>query len=52
MSDDPNKLGYPKDYMITVDDIIIQTGSRMIIMLLNKVITMPGLPKKPKYEDM
>ena len=51
LSDDATKLGYPKDYMITVNDIIIQTGSRMLIFLLNKVITMPGLPKEPKYEE-
>ena len=52
ISDDPKKLGYPKDYLLTVNDIIIQTGSRMIILLLNNVITMPGLPKEPKYENM
>lgn len=52
ISDDKEKLGYPKDYMISVKDIIIQTGSRMLIFLLNDVITMPGLPKNPKYEEM
>ncbi|MDD6223574.1 MAG: formate--tetrahydrofolate ligase [bacterium] len=51
ISDDPNKLGYPKDYLITVQDIIVQTGSRMIVFLLNKVILMPGLPKNPQYEN-
>lgn len=51
ISDDKEKLGYPKDYMITVKDIIIQTGSRLLIFLLNDVITMPGLPKKPRYEE-
>lgn len=51
ISDNASKLGYPKDYMITVNDIIIQTGSRMLIFLLNNVITMPGLPKFPKYEE-
>ena len=51
ISDDKNKLGYPKDYSISVRDILIQTGSRMIIVLLNKIITMPGLPKKPNFEE-
>lgn len=51
ISDDAKKLGYPKDYRIVVDDIIIQTGSRMLIFLLNKVITMPGLPQNPRYEE-
>lgn len=52
ISDDKEKLGYPKDYAISVRDIIIQTGSEMIIVLLNNIITMPGLPKKPNFEDM
>ena len=51
ISDDAKKLGYPKDYRIVVDDIVIQTGSRMLIFLLNKVITMPGLPQNPRYEE-
>ena len=51
ISDDKEKKGYPKNYVMNVDDIIIQTGSRMIILLLNKVLTMPGLPKKPRYEN-
>jgi len=52
ISDDKEKLGYPKDYSISVRDIIIQTGSQMIIVLLNNIITMPGLPKKPNFENM
>jgi len=52
ISDDKNKLGYPKNYSISVQDILIQTGSEMIVVLLNKIITMPGLPKKPNFEEM
>ncbi len=52
ISDNPELLGYPKDYTIHVRDIVIQTGSKMIVVLLNKIITMPGLPKVPNYEDM
>lgn len=52
ISDDKNKLGYPKDYTISVRDILIQTGSQMIVVLLNNIITMPGLPKIPNYEEM
>ena len=52
ISDDETKLGYPKDYTLNVRDIVIQTGSEMIIVLLNKIITMPGLPKHPNFENM
>lgn len=51
ISDNKEVKGYPKNYVMNVDDIIIQTGSRMIILLLNKVLTMPGLPKKPRFEN-
>lgn len=52
ISDNPEILGYPKNYTITVKDIIIETGSRMLIMILNNVVTMPGLPKNPRYIEM
>jgi len=52
ISDNKDLLGYPKDYTIHVKDIRIQTGSRMIIFLLNDIITMPGLPKEPNYINM
>ena len=52
ISDNKDLLGYPKDYVIHVKDIRIQTGSKMIVVLLNDIITMPGLPKVPNFEDM
>lgn len=52
ISDDKDLLGYPKDYTIHVKDIRIQTGSKMIVVLLNDIITMPGLPKVPNFESM
>ena len=52
IGDDEKMLGYPKDYTLHVRDIVIQTGSEMIIVLLNKIITMPGLPKHPNFENM
>ena len=49
ISDDKKKLGYPKDYTVTVRDIDIMNGSRIIVVKLNDVITMPGMPKEPNY---
>lgn len=40
------------DKTLHIKDIIIQTGSEMIIVLTDKIITMPGLPKHPNYESM
>ncbi|MEG0994471.1 MAG: formate--tetrahydrofolate ligase [Bacilli bacterium] len=50
ISDDPKKLGYPKDYTITVKDICLYNGAGFITVLLGDIMTMPGLPKVPNYE--
>lgn len=52
ISDNKDLLGYPNDYTLHVRDIMIQTGSEMIVVLLNKIITMPGLPEHPNYENI
>ena len=49
ISDDPKKLGYPKDYEIFVRDIDILNGCGMIVVYLNDIMTMPGLSKNPSY---
>ena len=50
ISDDPKKLGYPKDFDVTVRDIEIRSGAGFITVLLGSILTMPGLPKSPNYE--
>ena len=52
LTDNKDVKGYPKDFKIYVKDINICTGSKMIVVLLNDIITMPGLPKVPNYENM
>ena len=52
ISDDPKKLGYPKDYEINVKDIRLYNGAGFITVLLGNIMTMPGLPKKPNYEQI
>lgn len=52
LSDDKEKLGYPKNYSVSVQDISIDTGSEMVIVYLNQILTMPGLPEHPNYEQM
>ena len=50
ISDDPKKLGYPKDFEVIVKDIHLNAGAGFITVFLGKILTMPGLPKKPNYE--
>lgn len=47
ISDDPKKLGYPKNYSITVKDIRIYNGAGFITIYLGNILTMPGLSKTP-----
>lgn len=52
LSDDAKKLGDPRDYEITVKDIRLYAGAKFITVLLNDIMTMPGLPKIPNYEKI
>lgn len=52
ISDDPKKLGYPKDYTISVTDVRLYSGAGFITVLLGNIMTMPGLPEKPNYEKI
>ena len=52
LSDDKNKLGYPKNYSITVRNVKLYNGAGIITILLGNIMTMPGLPKKANYEQI
>lgn len=52
ISDDPKKLGYPKDYEITVRNVSVDSGAGFIVVYMGKIMTMPGLSKNPAYENM
>lgn len=47
LSDDPNLLGRPEEFTVTVKEIRISAGAGFIVALLGDIMTMPGLPKKP-----
>lgn len=51
-SDDSKKLGSPKDFQVLVKDINIYNGAEIITVLLNDIMTMPGLSKIPSYEKI
>ncbi len=52
LTDDKNALGAPKDFEITVKDIEVRTGAGFVVVLLGKMLLMPGLNKTPAYEGM
>jgi len=52
ISDDHTKLGYPKDYTITVKDIKLYKGAGFITVFLGNILTMPGLSRKSNFENI
>lgn len=52
LSDDPKKLGYPKDYTVTVKEIRLYRGAGFITVLLGDILTMPGLSRCPNLENI
>ncbi len=47
LSDDPAKLGRPRDYDLTVREIKLSAGAGFIVVLTGTIMTMPGLSKQP-----
>lgn len=46
-SDDPKKLGAPRNFEITVRDVKLNAGAGFIVCYTGEIMTMPGLPEKP-----
>ena len=47
LSDDPKKLYINEPFDITIRDIELRTGAKMIVALAGNMLLMPGLPKEP-----
>lgn len=51
-SDDPSRLGAPRDFEITVRDIKVDGGAGFLVAITGDIMTMPGLPKVPAAEHI
>ena len=51
-SDDPKNLECDGDYNIHVQDVDLKAGAGFAVVLAGKIMTMPGLPKKPAAEQI
>jgi len=47
LSDDPNKLGRPKNFVITASTVRLCNGAEFIVVETSDVMTLPGLPAVP-----
>lgn len=52
LSDDPSKLGRPREFRVTVRDMKASVGAGFLYPLMGNIETMPGLPKHPNAESM
>jgi formate--tetrahydrofolate ligase len=52
LTDDPKVLGRPENFDITVRGIEINAGAGFVVVLTGDILRMPGLPRKPRAEDI
>lgn len=50
LSDNPELLGRPKDFVVTVREIEVASGAGFIIPITGEIMRMPGLPEEPAAE--
>lgn len=52
LSDNPELLGRPKDFVVTVREIEIASGAGFVIPITGEIMRMPGLPVHPSAENI
>ena len=52
LSDDPKRLGRPRDFTVHVTDAALSAGAGFVVALCGEIMTMPGLPKVPQAEKI
>ena len=52
LSDNPDLIGRPKDFVVTVREIEIASGAGFLIPITGDIMRMPGLPEHPSSENI
>ena len=52
LSDNPDLIGRPKDFLVTVRQIVISSGAGFLVPITGEIMRMPGLPKKPSAQNI
>lgn len=47
LSDDPKRLGRPRDFEMTVREVYVSAGAGFVVAITGAIMTMPGLGKTP-----
>lgn len=51
-SDDASAVGAPTDFSLNVQDVVVNSGAEMIVVIMGNIMRMPGLPKEPSANHM
>jgi formate--tetrahydrofolate ligase len=52
LSDNPELLGRPRDFIVTVREIEIAAGAGFVVPITGEIMRMPGLPNVPSAESI
>ncbi|MDR0326632.1 MAG: formate--tetrahydrofolate ligase [Oscillospiraceae bacterium] len=52
LSDDAKKLGRPKGFRVTIDELRVSAGAGFVVAVAGGMMTMPGLTATPAYEKI
>ena len=52
LSDDPEKLGVPQNFTVTIRSLRVCAGAGFVVAMAGDILTMPGLPKHPAAEKI
>ncbi len=52
LSDDPQKLGKPEGFTVTIRDVKLSSGAGFVVAYAGDIMTMPGLPKVPAANNI
>jgi formate--tetrahydrofolate ligase len=47
LSDDPNRVGHPREFVLPVEEVRIAAGAGYLLALTGDIVTMPGLSSSP-----
>lgn len=51
-TDNAKVYGAPSDFELNVQDVVVNTGAELIVVIMGSIMRMPGLPKEPAAMKM
>ena len=48
LTDDPKRMGAPKDWTLRVKDVSLSAGAGFVVAVAGNMMLMPGLPSHPR----